>query len=360
MAAIFATIICLLMTVVGGMTLSQGILTSADTTAINFDKVSALGGEITRTDLTVLRGAKLSWADYLRVTVINSGQVKLASYDKWDVIVNYTDNAGALRSIWLPYSDDAPTGNEWQNARIGLLGPIEFFEPGILNPAEGMVGLISLDPPSGNATSGSVSIATPNGVYTSYPFLNLGYTRLTPHSEDITLGSTRYYELVEATPADGVSMIVRERFTRTQRLLLDNEEDSTRPARFIFPLIGINQIPAKTWTVYYRGYISDRFLDNNDYAYLNIDIRVLTSSGAVRATIATSVAEASISEDDEDEWITVSGTYSFPGYTVVDENDYLEISFYGETKDRPDRAGYIQLSIDNDTLPIADQTRIEA
>ena len=362
MAAIVVTIICLLMTVVGGMTLSQGMLTSADATAINFDKVTALEGEITRTDLTILRAAKLSWADYLRVTVKNSGQVKLASFDKWDVIVNYTDNSGTLRSVWLPYSDDAPTGNEWQKARIGLEGPIEFFEPGILNPAEEMVTLINLNPPSGNATSGSVSMATPNGVYTSFPFLNLGYTRLTPQSENITLNNTKYYELVEATPADGISMIVSARFTRTQRILLNNENDSTRPARFIFPLIGINRIPAKTWTVYYRGLISNGFLRNNQSAYLNIDIRVLREDGSVRANIATGAAQASISEDDEGNWVTVFNNlpYNFPGYNVVNQNDYLEISFYGQLTRNPDNAGYIYLDIDDNTLPIADQTRIEA
>lgn len=361
MAAIIATIICLVMTIVGGMTLSQGILTSADSTAINVDKISVIEGEMTRTDLDILRAAKLSWADYLRVTVENSGQVKLASFDKWDFIVNYIDNVGTLHSTWLPYSDDAPTGNEWQKARLGLDGPIEFFEPGILNPGEEMVALIHLDPASGNGTSGSVSIAAPNGVYTSFPFLNLGYTRLTPQSENITLDNTKYYELVEAAPADGTSMIVRANFFRNPaRRLLYNINDSTRPARFIFPLVGITQIPAKTWTVYYRGFIPNGFLRNpGDSAYLNIDIRVLTATGNVRANIATGVAEASITRAQQGNWVTVSGTYNFLGYTVVDENDYLEITFYGETKVRSN-FGYIQLSIDDNTLPIADQTRIEA
>ena len=86
MAAIIVTIICLVMTVVGGMTLSQGILTSADSTVINVDKISVREGEMTRTDLDILRVTPLTWTDsredYLRVTVKNSGQVKLASFDK--------------------------------------------------------------------------------------------------------------------------------------------------------------------------------------------------------------------------------------------------------------------------------------
>jgi hypothetical protein len=365
MAIAVVTIICIAMIVVGGMTLSQGMLTSADAAAVNFDKITVLEGEITRTDLDIFRAAKLSWADYLRVTVKNSGQVKLASFDKWDVIVNYTDTVGTLRSTWLLYSDVAPADNEWQKARLGLEGPIEFFEPGILNPAEEMVTLINLEPPSGNATSGSISMAAPNGVYTSFPFLNLGYTRLTPNSENITLNSIKYYELVEATPADGITMTIRTNFLRNQiaRRLLYNVNESTRPARFIFSLVGISQIPAKTWTVYYRGFIPNGFLRNaGDRAYLNINIRVLREDGTVRANITApgvGVAEALITRAQEGDWITVSGTYNFLGYMVVDENDYLEIAFYGQTKVNPN-AGYIQLSIDDNTLPIADQTRIEA
>ncbi|OGN94570.1 MAG: hypothetical protein A2Y89_04240, partial [Chloroflexi bacterium RBG_13_51_18] len=145
------------------MSLSQGILISADTAAINFDNVSVLEGDIARTDLTITRAARLSWGDYIRVTVENSGQTKLANYDKWDVIVSYIDSDGTLHTTWLPYSAVLPGNNEWQKARIGLAGPIEFFEPGILNPLEEMVAFINLDPPSGNATSGSISIAAPNG-----------------------------------------------------------------------------------------------------------------------------------------------------------------------------------------------------
>ena len=360
MAIAVVTIICIAMIVVGGMTLSQGMLTSADAAAVNFDKITVLEGEITRTDLTIIRAAKLSWSDYLRVTVINDGQTKLASFDKWDVIVNYEDSNGTQYITWLPYTTALPLGNEWQNARIGLYGPVEFFEPTILNPLEEMVALINLDPASGNATSGSVAIATPNGVYTSFPFLNLGYTRLTAQSENITIDNIKYYEMVEAAPADGAVINMRADFAKNEiaRKLLYND---TRPAKFIYPLIGINQIPMANWTVNYRCFLSDGFLTAvNDRVYLNIDIKIITKDGVVRNTINGSpAAEVSLTRDQLNSWITVSGNYSFSSYTVADENDYLEIDFYGETKDKVND-GYILLSIDDNTLPIADQTRIEA
>ncbi|MBN1161554.1 MAG: hypothetical protein JXA17_06390 [Dehalococcoidales bacterium] len=363
MAAAVVTVICMAMLVVGGMTLSQGLLTSADTTSINFDKISVLESEITRTDLTILRAAKLSWGDDLRVTVENSGQTKLASYDKWDVIVNYEDNGGTLYIKWLPYSTTLPLNNEWFKARIGLNGPIEFFEPGIINPLEEMLALINLTPPPGNATGGTVSIATPNGVYASLPFLNLGYTRLTPQSENITIANIHYYELVEAAQADGSAMIIAQNFTKNEiaRKLLYNESEPTRPAKFIYPLVGIDQIPAANWTVTYRCKVSDGFMTAaGDRVYLNIDIKIMTEDGAVRTTInGVPAAEVWFDRDQLGTWITVSGNFIFPEYTVLDENDYLEIDFYAETKDKVN-AGYIQIDIDDSTLPIADQTRIEA
>src|SRR4030042_3422021 len=136
MAAAIVTIICIAMIVVGGMTLSQGILTSVDSAAISVEAISVREGEIMRTNLEVLRAAQLSWGDYLRVTVKNSVQIKLASYDKWDFIVSYEAGGGTIYSTWLPYTASPPGNNEWQKVRIGLNGPVEYFEPGILNPAE--------------------------------------------------------------------------------------------------------------------------------------------------------------------------------------------------------------------------------
>jgi hypothetical protein len=365
MAAAIVTIVCVAMVVVGGMTLSQGILTSADAAAISVDSISVREGDIMRTGLDTIRAAELSWGDYLRVTVKNSGQTKLASFDKWDVIVSYTDAAGATFSSWLPNTDTLPGANQWQQAGIGLDGPTEFFEPGILNPSEEMVILARLNPLPGAATSGVVSITTPNGVHDSVSFTNPGYARFTPQSEGVTINSTRYYELVEASPADGAVTTVGTQFTQDEggRKILYNIDQPARAARYVYPLIGINQIPAKIWTAYYRCYVSgggEFPVSDNDTCF-NMDIVVRQADGSLRDTIATGVASAFITQGAEGAWITLSATYDFPGYTVVDANDYLEIDYYGQTASGPGGAiGYMQLSIDNDGLPAADQTRIES
>lgn len=366
MPAVLVTVICIALIVVGGMTLSHGILASADSTVTSVQKMTVRDGDVTRTHIDVTRAAELSWGDYLRVTVKNSGQVKLSSYDKWDVIVSYVGNDGKTYSTWLPYATAAPGKNEWQEARIGLDGPVEYFEPGILDPGEEMVILANLDPLPGPNTKGDVSITTPNGVFNSIALFNPGYLQLTPESEDVSLSGTKYYELVEAAAADGQTMTAGTSFNvgEAGRHLLYNSDQPDRAAKFIYPLIGINEIPGGQWTFNYHCRVysnSGTFPQNDSDVSFNADILVRQPDGTIRNTIATGVASANYSTGDTGNWVTLSGTYDFPGYAVTGQDDYLEVDFYGQTDEGPaGDTGYMQLSIDNNTLPINDQTRIQS
>lgn len=364
MATIIVSIICIAMIIVGGMTLSQGILTSADSAALSVEDISIREGELNRTSLENLRATQLSWADFLRVTVQNTGQTKLASFDKWDVIVHYFDDSGTYYTKWLPYTEETPGADKWQVARIGLNGPTEFFEPSILNPSEELVILANINPLSGNATVGDITVSTANGVYDSISFSNPGYTLLTPHSESTIIASTEYYEIAEATSADGPLLTYRQDYVRDVggRKLLFKEDDPARDARHVFPLVGITDIPAANWTAYYRCFISGGggFPRTDGDVSLSIDVIIRQADGTVRTTIGTDVAKAYINTGEEDIWLIKNATYAFPGYTVIDENDYLEIDYYIQSVLGPDNdTGYLQLSIDNDTLDAADQTRIE-
>ena len=364
MATIVVSIICIAMIIVGGMTLSQGILTSADRAALSVENISIREGELNRTSLENVRAAQLSWADFLRVTVQNTGQTKLASFDKWDVIVHYYDESGTYYTKWLPYTEETPGDDEWQAARIGLNGPTDFFEPGILNPSEELVILARINPLSGNATVGNVTVSTANGVYDSISFLNPSFTMLTPHSETTTIASTDYYEIAEATPADGPVITLRQDYVRDEggRKLLFNENDPARDARHVYPLVGISEIPSANWTSYYRCYISGggAFPRTDGDVSLSIDIVIRKADGTVRTIIGTDFAKAYIAAGEEGVWLNKNATFSFPGYTVIDENDYLEIDYYIESVLGPDSdTGYLQLSVDNDTIGYINQTRIE-
>jgi hypothetical protein len=364
-AAAIVTIICIAMIVVGGMTLSQGILTSTDSAAISVESISVREGDMMRTDIDILRAAQLTWGDDLRITVKNSGQTKLASYDKWDLIVTYEDNAGNHHSTWLPYTTGAPANNEWEKAMIGLNGPYEYFEPGILNPGEEMVILAHLDPLPGDATNADISVTTPNGIYKSFALVNPGYLRLTPQAENVTIENTKYYELAEASTADGPAFTAGTEFGtgETGRKLLYDNSDITRAARFVYPLTGVSQIATDNWTFSYRGLVSSSgtFPQTDTDVCFNVDIIIRQANGVIRQTITTGAASAYVTTADANTWVTVSGSYIFPDYTVIDDSDYLEIEFYAQTESGPSGSnGTVQLSIDDNSLPSTDQTRIEA
>jgi hypothetical protein len=363
MATILVSIICIAMIVVGGMTLSQGILTSTDTHALTVDEISVREGEIARTDLSAVRAEYLSWADRLRITVANEGQTKLAMFSKWDLIIHYNDGA-TYRTEWLPLTTGELNDNEWQMARIGLNGPVEFFEPGILNPGEELVMLARVSPLPASNTTGEITVASLNGINDSISFVNPGHAILMPQAENVTLGGTRYYELAEATAGDGPGTLFREEFTSGEsgRKILRNAADTSRPSRHIFPLVGISDIPAAEWTVYYRCLVSGDggFPQSDGDVLFNIDILVRQADGTLRTVIASGAAPAYITAGEAGTWLTKSATCTFPGYTVVDENDYLEIDFYGETGLGPGGTwGDTQLDVDDSTLPADYQTRLE-
>jgi hypothetical protein len=275
------------------------------------------------------------------------------------------DNNSIAYAEWLPYTTGILGDNEWQKARIGLNGPLEFFEPDIVNPGEELVLLARLNPLPDTNTTGNVTIASPNGIYDSISFSNPDYMLLTPHSENITVASTKYYELTEAATADGTPATFQADFEQDEvgRKILYNTDQPSRTTRHIFPLVGIDEIPAATWTVYYRCYTwgEDQFPRQDSDVRYNIDILIRQADGNIRTTIASSVAEAYIDTTEQGIWLTKSATYSFPGYTVVDDNDYLEIAYYGETDLGPNVGpGYMQIQVDDDTLSLSEQTRIES
>ncbi len=363
MPTILVAIICVAMIVVGGMTLSQGIMTSADSTALSVDEITLRESELARTCIEIDEPAQLTWADLLRVTILNSGQIKLAGFEKWDFIIRYFDASGNVVTGWLPHTTSSLKNNEWQNARIGLNGPIEFFEPGILNPLEEMVLLAKLAPLPGDDTMINVTLATPNGMYDSKSFNNPGYAVLTPHTENTTISSVSYYHLEEASNADGVGLNMIQEFVKNEwgRKLLYTENQPSRPAKFIYPLIGIDKIPAFTLTVYYHCLVSGDgdFPQKESDVRFNIDVLIRQADGAIRSTIASDTANAYIDKAEQGSWLTKSANYNFPGYTVLNANDYLEIDYYITTDQGPDGdTGFVQLKVDDVTLDPNDQTRI--
>lgn len=173
METAIVSVICIALIVIGGMTMSQGFLTSVDNTSAALEKLSKRDEEIMRTELSSIN-ATLPSANTLEMTLRNSGQIKLASFDKWDVIVQYYDNSDAYYVKWLSYTDNITLGNnQWKKSGIYLNAAdetSEVFEPGILNPGEEMVIEAKLNPSVGDNTTNLMVVSTPNGIPTSITF----------------------------------------------------------------------------------------------------------------------------------------------------------------------------------------------
>jgi hypothetical protein len=162
------SIICIALVVFGGMTMSRGFITSVDASTMGLEEVGQRNEAILRTELSPV-SANMAAPDTLEVVVENTGQVRLADFDKWDFIVHYYDGEGVYHVEWLPYAD-TPGDNEWNVSWIRLGGTPEVFEPNVLNPGEQAMLRAQLNPAAGAGTTNMVVVVTPNGITASTYF----------------------------------------------------------------------------------------------------------------------------------------------------------------------------------------------
>jgi len=169
METAIVSLICIALVVFGGMTMSQGFLSSVDSTTSGLEELNNRGEDIMRTELSTVNST-MPALNRMQVTLENSGQTKLASFEKWDLIVQYYDDSGNYYTVWLPYAEGIPGDNEWQMTGIYLDGQAETFEPNVLNPGEEISIEARLNPAVGANTTNLVVVATPNGVPASMSF----------------------------------------------------------------------------------------------------------------------------------------------------------------------------------------------
>jgi hypothetical protein len=158
------------------------------------------------------------------------------------------------------------------------------------------------------------------------------------HAETTTIGGVNYY-LHKLSSADGPGITLPQSIASTGRKLA---------GKFVYQLTGVSSIPVSTWIIYYRAYTG------GGTVHCDVGILIRKSDGTIRETKATNVAN---SANLGTAYSTVSGTYSWTAYTVVDPTDYLEIDYYFEvTIKASGKSAYLR--IDDNTLAIADQTKI--
>ncbi len=166
METIIVVLVCIALIVFGAMTMAQGFLTSTDSAALSMEDITVTKGEIMRTEISLI-DARRTGAELLEVTLGNTGQMKLASFGKWDVIIQYNDADHTYYTKWLQYTTGTPSNNEWHQTGIYLDAgdnTTEVFELGILNPEEEMIIEANLNPPPREGTTVDAIVSTPNGV----------------------------------------------------------------------------------------------------------------------------------------------------------------------------------------------------
>ena len=160
--SLFSMVIILMST----LTMTQGTLSSVNTTADSLLRAEERVGEIRRTDLALVSVSVQGSGTLVDITLGNQGEVALHDFRWWDVIVKYRGSDDNYYIKWLPYTSGAPGDNQWTKTGIYLTATSdpEVFEPGIFNPEEEMVLQIKLNPAVKVGSTNLIEVVTPNGV----------------------------------------------------------------------------------------------------------------------------------------------------------------------------------------------------
>jgi hypothetical protein len=155
--------------IVGGMTMSRGFISSAQSASDGLKQLQLNNQEIANTKLDVIGSSFLS-DGVIEVVLKNTGQTKLSDFSRWDFIAQYKDDAGQSNVRWLPYTGSTPADNQWSVTGIYIktnLSIAEQFDPAILDPSEEISLHAALSPPVGQANAVQVIVSTPNGIQVS-------------------------------------------------------------------------------------------------------------------------------------------------------------------------------------------------
>lgn len=117
-----------------------------------------------RTDLSPLNAETKNLGGTVEITLDNKGGTKLADFDRWDVILQYTASDGQLYTQWYPYGLGQ---NEWTKVGIYVdasAGTGEAFDTDILNPGEEIVLQVSVNPWVRSPSTNLITVVTPNGI----------------------------------------------------------------------------------------------------------------------------------------------------------------------------------------------------
>ena len=160
-ALIVATL--LILAVVG---LTQAALSAQSTLAQSTALLQERAGDRARTSLTAVSTQVSGPGDSVQITLKNAGSTKLANFNEWDVILQYSDGT-SNHAQWYPFGSGA---NQWSEQLYQAVPTPEAIDPGILDPGEEMVVTVNVSPSVGVGTTNQAIISAPNGVTASAIF----------------------------------------------------------------------------------------------------------------------------------------------------------------------------------------------
>ena len=163
MENIIITLVCITILIIGVGMIAMNLFNSMDMLAYAWKECEAKSGEVRCTRISAVSSNTTAPGTQANLTIKNEGQIDLAYFDKWDVIVKC--QSGVVQR--LPYTTDTPG---WSVGGIYINGLPEVYEPNIFNPNETMKLVLKLSPPVASKTVNLATISTPNGVSTEMVF----------------------------------------------------------------------------------------------------------------------------------------------------------------------------------------------
>ena len=158
---------------VTGLLLFSTLLTFGRDTMVTFEDnnnswvgLEARSERKAETRITGPSGLSVQSAPRVQITIANRGDVSLAQFSDWDVIVETQRSAGLGITYLTHTASTTPAKNQWAVQGIyrnAASSTPETVEPGVLNPGEEMVVLANPAPAFGADTYGRAVLTTPNG-----------------------------------------------------------------------------------------------------------------------------------------------------------------------------------------------------
>ena len=165
METLIAAVFVLFLMLFAGLSLSQTSMSAQQTVQAAVVEMQDRHELQMGTQLTPLEAHTTDFGSTIVLTLANTGAQPIMDFDKWDVIVHYSDDLTSYHIDWLP-NGGAP--NAWTLGTIGLnvdsATPIpEIYSRNILDPGEMVTMTVHVSPPVDAGTGIVVRVSAPNG-----------------------------------------------------------------------------------------------------------------------------------------------------------------------------------------------------